>query len=131
MTFEEWWETPKVCGDCFEDVAKAAWDAATAEVKKDHFRIGEEVQSRADDYNEWYNCVVVLSKHGIGYFYKDVRRIPEWEPKDGEAVLFNDLGISKAGIYNNGYIESGMMSFSGVEIKPWTHGKIGLPWDQV
>lgn len=43
MTFEEWWEIPESVGDCFKDLAKAAWYAATEEVKKDHFKIGEEV----------------------------------------------------------------------------------------
>lgn len=136
MTFEEWWATPVKRGDG-KVIAKAAWDAATEEVKKDHFKIGEEIQSRADDSKKWNNCVVVLSKHGVGYVHKNVRRIPAWEPKDGEAVLAKSksgkafYAVSAGGmdIYDNNCPVSGIIE--AYDIKPWKPGCQGRPWVEV
>lgn len=91
MTFEEWWKIPESVGDCFEDVAKAAWDAATEEVKKDHFKIGEEVEALGVDggpagYVEV--CVIAKRADYTHLFTNDpqrVRRLPVLRPPCGKA----------------------------------------------
>ena len=134
MTFEEWWETPKVCGDCFEDVARAAWDAATADVKKDHDRMGEDVE--AVYYGGEYSPAIVVARFGGGMVNKEgqsVRRIPEWEPKDGEVVLAkSQIGYAFYAVSAGRrmiYLPAGV-TVAG-DIKPWKPDCQGLPWEQV
>ena len=84
MTFEEWfedeWDTQERSSRgrslylAAKRFSKAAWDASTEEVKKDHFKIGEEV----DILPEIRARVKAKAKDGTWHTYNpaDVRRIP-------------------------------------------------------
>ena len=138
MTFEEWWATPVKRGDG-KVIAEQAWDTATEEVKKDHFKIGEEV--------ELYSCVLGIWEKGkvVGdndnlYCEKaeHVRRIPEWELKEGEAVMFpwyndNNVRTWYAGTYKAGiiYFADDSSEAAVKYCKPFDPDKIGKPWDEV
>jgi hypothetical protein len=115
--------------------AYEVWQAA----RKDHYRIGEEVESQYND-GKWFNAVVVVYH---GELYKDevkvnVRRIPAWKPKEGEAVMFpwytdENTRVWCAGTYHNGMIYFGDdYSSAAVEhCRPFSAEKIGKPWDEI
>lgn len=122
-------------GKTVKMLVKQAWDAATEEVKKDHFKIGEEV----DILPEIRARVKAKAKDGTWYTYNpaDVRRIPAWEPKDGEAVLaksksgkaFYAVSAGGTDIYDDSCPVSGILE--AYDIKPWKPDCQGKPWDEV
>ena len=113
--------------------ASCAWDAATEEVKKDHFKIGEEV----DILSEIRARVKAKAKDGTWYTYKpaDVRRITAWEPKDGDAVLFNlnEFGFAVVAVYKDDALYCGRTDYRYCRewVKPFDTDKIGKPWEEV
>ena len=143
MSFDEWFDRDLECGEAdkrrkvsVRNYARGIWDAATEEVKKDHFKIGEEV----DILPEIRARVKAKAKDGTWYTYKpaDVRRIPAWEPKDGEAVMFpwyndNNVRTWYAGTYKAGRIYfADDSSVAAVKYcKPFDPDKISKPWDEV
>lgn len=96
--------------------------------------------TQAYDSKKWNNCVVVLSKHGVGYVHKDVRRIPAWEPKDGEAVFAKNrdgsTSVARCLEVDNDFViiklQNGAIGgWIHEHIKPFDPAKIGQPWDEV
>lgn len=120
------------------DVALAVWQAA----RKDHYRIGEEVESYGDD--GWKLSMVTATREGIGFTEKPecVRRIPAWRPKEGEAVfLFTGHenrvhigrfdGFEAYGRYKV-ITQSGECARTNANcIKPFSADKIGKPWEEI
>ena len=148
MTFDEWfedeWNTQERSSRglslyfAAKRFSKAAWDAATEEVKKDHYRIGEEVE-RQNAWTHWEKAKIVpCSAEECSLCDGRVRRIPAWEPKDGEAVLamsksrkaFYAVSAGGIDIYDNsGMAVSGILE--AYDIKPWKPDCQGKPWEEV
>ena len=144
MTFEEWFDRDCECGKAdkrtrvsIKDYARGIWDAATEEVKKDHFKIGEEVE-RQNAWTHWEEArIVACSAEECSLCEGRIRRIPAWEPKDGEVVLAKSksgkafYAVSAGGIdiYDNSDMVSGILE--AYDIKPWKPGCQGKPWDEV
>jgi len=143
MTFEEWFETGEPCGVNLMEYARKIWHAATEEVKKDHYRIGEEVEAIGIDGLPagHVKVQVIARKEGLSVYISDpkrISRIPAWEPKDGEAVLAKSksgkafYAVSAGGIDiydNSGMAVSGILE--AYDIKPWKPDCQGKPWDEV
>ena len=150
MTFEEWFDRDCECGKAdkrrkvsIKDYARGVWDAATEEVKKDHYRIGEEVEAIGIDGLPagYVKVQVIARKEGLSVYISDpkrIRRIPAWEPKEGEAVMFPWYNIGNVRTWNAGIYKNGRIYFAddnskaAVEYcKPFDPDKIGKQWDEV
>ena len=140
MTFDEWFYKPgRYHIDSSREIAKQAWDAATEEVKKDHFKIGEEVEMDGGSSRKATVRAVIDVKDGVLLCIDRslVHRIPAWEPKDGETVLAKSksgkafYAVSAGGIdiYDNSCLVSGILE--AYDIKPWKPDCQGKPWDEV
>jgi hypothetical protein len=118
----------------------AVWQAA----RKDHYRIGEEVEIRFspdDEYEPATICASSRDKTGgyLSYTPNNVRRIPAWTPKEGEAVLFeNTQGLAEAGNAEkvSRFVTvrcSNGIAFTGelCQLKPFSADKIGKPWEEI
>ena len=68
--FEEAWERDDYTQGASERTKRIAERMFLA-ARKDHYRIGEEVEGRKDGKSKYHRCQVVLSRHGIGYVLKD------------------------------------------------------------
>lgn len=88
MGFENWFRKQHDL-EAFKDIARKAWDAATAEAWKNPpegwYRIGEEVCACGEHSAQ----IVALDESNQNWTAcpAKVRRKPAWEPKDGEAVF--------------------------------------------
>ena len=140
MTFDEWFYKPgRYHIDSSREIAKQAWDAATEEVKKDHFKIGEEVEARVFGLGKWERCTIRAANGLISVDrYDDVRRIPAWEPKDGEWVIFPWFNDENVRTWHAGTYKAGRIYFADDSrvaavkyCKPFDPDKIGKPWDEV
>lgn len=141
MKFEEWAKERGFDGNTYYNkvALETAWNTATAEVKKDHFKIGEEVERKApacsgggEIESGWEKSkIVACSASYCSFCGGNVRRIPAWEPKDGEAVLFNRDGEAQSGVYFSGKVFAGRWFVVDAELKPWNQDCIGESWDEV
>lgn len=141
MTFDEWWEIPEEIEDSYKGFAKAAWDAATEEVKKDHFKIGEvvEIYFRSAATR---GRVKAITNDGVYSTFVDggVRRIPAWEPKDGEVVFAKNkdgsASVARCIGFSDSYVVIKLQNgatggWAREHLKYFDPEKIGKPWDQV
>lgn len=114
------------------------WQAA----RKDHYRIGEEVEARAHNQESFVRGVVTaLISVGFAVDQPDnVRRIPAWKPKEGEAVLFsNTFGYAECGCVDTVAARfvtvktsNGTVFGDDVEyLRPFAADKIGKPWEEI
>lgn len=84
--FEEWWSTFTVNNGLKKRTAYKIWQAA----RKDHYLIGEEVESYGSD--GWKLSVVTATREGIGFTKEPelVRCIPALEPKKDSLTAIYD-----------------------------------------
>ena len=116
-----------------------AWQAA----RKDHYRIGEEVEAKQIGAQWKKGTVMAVVYSNNNYYIEEpelVRRIPAWTPKEGEAVFYLAGGTIRVGkimaIGINGHTAvrgaSGVdASVRNIDIKTFDAEKIGKPWEEI
>lgn len=107
-----------------------AWQAA----RKDHYRIGEEVEARAHSFEGFGRGVVTA--HISGGFAVvqpfNVRRITAWTPKEGEAVFFRCSDKACPGILlGDSLLQYGDKQIRCFDLKPFSAEKIGKKWEEI
>jgi hypothetical protein len=118
-----------------KDNMHLAWQAA----RKDHYRIGEDVESILTGERAEVKAVLSFSGSITHINPNNIRRIPAWTPKEGEAVLFeNTQGLAEAGNAEkvSRFVTvrcSNGIAFTGelCQLKPFSADKIGKPWEEI
>lgn len=114
------------------------WKAA----RENHYRIGEEVESASYGNPFEKARIGVVYKNDVDYCPREVRRIPAWKPKEGEAVfLFTGhenrvhVGVFAGFEVDGRYkviTQSGECARTNARcIKPFSTDKISKPWEEI
>jgi hypothetical protein len=102
------------------------------------FYVGEEVEVQLLKNSPFENAKmgVVFTDGRTSIDPELIRKVPDWEPKDGEPVLFNDDGRAMAGFIKDGILYArGLMVAdwkTSKEISKFTNNKdVGKPWKDI
>lgn len=139
--FEDWFYSERHRGD--EEYHRKVWEACLeangiGEEPTDdkRYRIGEAIEYLLDNQEGWKRGHVGIIPPGIAEAnFNDYRRIPAWNPKYGEAVLFytRDPGCTLVGVYARGAIHAKDTSWplEDCHYSPFDVDGHGKPWGEI